>query len=233
MRDRTTWSGRKRCWPPAPHTALEGDTVRLTPTVDADLPELWAAMDDEQVWRHLPSPRPGDVQAMRAHHEALQERGFFPWTLRLVSPVAGLSPPAVVGWSCYLDVSQRDARCEIGGTSYAVPVLGHEGQPRGQAASADVRLRGARDGSGPAQDGCPQRPFPARDRRYRRDVRGPAPPLNRRADGTMRNSVLPSQPRVAARAGTLDPTPQPERLARSAVSHVTAARSNTTRAGKP
>jgi RimJ/RimL family protein N-acetyltransferase len=177
-------------WPPAPDTALEGDTVRMTPTVDGDLPELWAAMDDEQVWRHLPSPRPADVQAMRAHHEALQERGFFPWTLRLVRPVAGLSPPAVVGWSCYLDVSQRDARCEIGGTSYAVPVWGTKVNPEAKLLLLTYAFE-------ELDMGRVQLKTDVRNVRSQRAIAGIGATYegvlrryNRRADGTMRDSVL-------------------------------------------
>ncbi len=177
-------------WPPPMDTVLEGDTVRLTPTVDADLPELWEAMDDEQVWRHLPSPRPIDVDAMREHHKALQDRGFFPWTLRLVSSAGGADAGAVVGWSCYLDVSERDARCEIGGTSYAVDVWGTKVNPEAKLLlltyafeeldmgrvqlKTDVRnIRSQRAIAGIGAT------FEAVLRRY-----------NRRADGTMRDSVL-------------------------------------------
>jgi RimJ/RimL family protein N-acetyltransferase len=171
-------------------TVLEGDTVRLTPTVDADLPELLVAMDDEQVWRHLPSPRPADVDAIRAHHEALLDRGFFPWTLRLVAPVADLGAGAVVGWSCYLDVSERDARCEIGGTSYAVSVWGTKVNPEAKLllltyafeeldmgrVQLKTDVRNIRSQRAIASIGAT---FEAVLRRY-----------NRRADGTVRDSVL-------------------------------------------
>jgi N-acetyltransferase len=177
-------------WPPPMDTVLGGRTVRLTPTVEADLQELWAALDDEQVWRHLPSPRPTDVDAMRAHHAALRDRGFFPWTLRLVTPVGDLDAGAVVGWSCYLDVSQPDARCEIGGTSYAVPVWGTKVNPEAKLlllTYAFERLHMGRV----------QLKTDVRNTRSQRAIAGIGATFeavlrryNRRADGTMRDSVL-------------------------------------------
>jgi N-acetyltransferase len=177
-------------WPPPMDAVLEGRTVRLTPTVDADVSELWASLDDERVWRHLPSPRPHDVDAMRDHFAVLVSRGFFPWTLRLEVPVGGLAAGAVVGWSCYLDVSERDARCEIGGTSYAVPVWGTNVNPEAKLllltyafeeldmgrVQLKTDIRNTRSQRAIAGIGAS---FEAVLRRY-----------NRRADGTMRDSVL-------------------------------------------
>jgi N-acetyltransferase len=186
--DDVVWPQAK--WPPPMDTVLAGNTVRMTPTVDADLQELWAAMDDEQVWRHLPSPRPADVVEMRRHHQALQDRGFFPWTLRLVTSIGDVRQGAVVGWSCYLDVSERDARCEIGGTSYAVPVWGTKVNPEAKLllltyAFDDLKM------------GRVQLKTDIRNIRSQRAISGIGATFegvlrrhSRRGDGTMRDAVL-------------------------------------------
>jgi RimJ/RimL family protein N-acetyltransferase len=119
-------------WPEAvwpPNGVLQGETVRLTPTIDSDLEEIRQALDDESVWRYLPTAKPSSVDEMGAVFHTLVDRGFFPWTVRLVTPVGDVPAGSAVGWSCYLDVSVRDARCEIGGTSYAVPVWGTNVNP--------------------------------------------------------------------------------------------------------
>ena len=177
-------------WPPPRGTVLEGQAVRLTPTNDDDLAELWAALDDEAVWRHLPSGRPADVDAMHEHFAVLVDRGFHPWTLRLVAPLAGFEADAVVGWSCYLDVSVADARCEIGGTSYAVPVWGTNVNP-------DAKLLLLTYAFEVLQMGRVQLKTDIRNQRSQRAIAGIGATyegvlrrFNRRADGTVRDSVL-------------------------------------------
>ena len=177
-------------WPPPTDTELIGQVVRLTPTVNEDLPELLAALDDEAVWRYLPSARPTDVDAMSEHFAVLVERGFHPWTLRLVAPVAGFDSGAVVGWSCYLDVSVRDARCEIGGTSYAVPVWGTKVNPEAKLLLLTYAFEGL-------QMGRVQLKTDIRNQRSQRAIAGIGATyegvlrrFNRRADGTVRDSVL-------------------------------------------
>jgi RimJ/RimL family protein N-acetyltransferase len=127
---------------------------------------------------------------MRVHHEALQERGFFPWTLRLVSSVGGVDAGAVVGWSCYLDVSERDARCEIGGTSYAVPVWGTKVNPEAKLLLLTYAFE-------ELDMGRVQLKTDVRNVRSQRAIAGIGATYegvlrryNRRADGTMRDSVL-------------------------------------------
>jgi RimJ/RimL family protein N-acetyltransferase len=177
-------------WPPPRDAELGGTVVRLTPTVTEDLPELLLALDDDAVWRHLPSARPSTVDAMSEHFEELVERGFHPWTLRLVEPLAGLRAGAVVGWSCYLDVSTRDARCEIGGTAYAVPVWGTKVNPEAKLLLLTYAFEVLRMGR-------VQLKTDIRNERSQRAIAGIGASyegvlrrFNRRADGTVRDSVL-------------------------------------------
>jgi RimJ/RimL family protein N-acetyltransferase len=106
-------------WPPAPDTELRGGTVVLTPAVpDRDAGELFPALDDDTVWRHVPG-RPRDAAAMTRVLDRALAAGRLPWLVRLLRPVNGLPAGAVAGMSSYLDVSVPDARLEIGFTTYA------------------------------------------------------------------------------------------------------------------
>jgi N-acetyltransferase len=177
-------------WPPPKDAELLGQVVRLTPTTDADVPELWSALDDDAVWRHLPSGRPADVEAMRQLFDVLVDRGFHPWTLRLTVPVGGLETGAVVGWSCYLDVSVGDARCEIGGTSYAVPVWGTKVNPEAKLLlltyAFDVLHMGRVQLKTDIRNQRSQRAIAGIGATYEGVLRR----FNRRADGKVRDSVL-------------------------------------------
>lgn len=105
-------------WPPSPKTELSGSMVSLTPATPDDATDLFVALDDAQVWRHLTVARPADVAGMREQiAEACAVR--FPWVVRLRSAYRGFPHGAVVGWSSYLEVSPHDARLEIGSTAYA------------------------------------------------------------------------------------------------------------------
>ncbi len=85
--------------------------------------ELFTALDDSRVWTHLTVPRPDGADAMR-ELVATSIAAMHPWTVRLRVPLAGLDAGTVVGWSSYLEVSQRDARLEVGSTAYAPAVWG-------------------------------------------------------------------------------------------------------------
>jgi len=177
-------------WPPAPDVVLAGEVVRLTPTVDADLPQLWSALDDERVWEHLPMGRPAEAAALGEVLGGMRERGFHPWTLRLRQAVGALGPGAVVGWSSYLDVSPSDARCEIGATAYAVAVWGSAVNPDAKlqllAYAFDVLGMGRVQLKTDVRNARSQRAIAGIGATYEGVLRR----FNRRADGTVRDSVL-------------------------------------------
>ena len=105
-------------WPPAVDAVLENEFIRVTPSVESDAAELFAALDHDAVWAHV-AGRPRDVNAMRGLIAWKRgESTWFPWTIRLKVPVAGLEAGAVVGTSSYLETSPNDARTEIGSTTY-------------------------------------------------------------------------------------------------------------------
>lgn len=117
-----TW--RRMTWPPDPEVELTGSVVALRPLRPArDAPALFAALDDDRVWTHLPD-RPATADTLAAALTTRIAAGWHPWLVRLRTTGSGLPPGAVVGTSSYLEVSPQDARLEIGSTSYAPAVWG-------------------------------------------------------------------------------------------------------------
>ena len=116
-------------WPPAAGVVLRGRVVELAPADPArDAAELFAALDHDDVWRHVAGrPRDADDQA-RLLEQSLAA-GRLPWVVRLVAALAGLPAGTVVGTSTYLDVSVADARLEIGSTAYTPAVWGSAVNP--------------------------------------------------------------------------------------------------------
>jgi RimJ/RimL family protein N-acetyltransferase/nitroimidazol reductase NimA-like FMN-containing flavoprotein (pyridoxamine 5'-phosphate oxidase superfamily) len=103
--DRSPWLD------PAP---LRGEHVILEPLDLAHADELYAALDDPEVWRYIGSPRPTDVADMagsiRAALDAHQRGVRVPWVQRCA--VTG----AVVGTTSYYQPSEADRCLEIGYT---------------------------------------------------------------------------------------------------------------------
>jgi len=108
-------------WPPSVGTQLRGNHVTVSTTAPTDAAELFTALDDERVWRHLTAARPSGIQGM--HEQVVQAcSSRFPWTIRLRASCHGVAAGSVVGWSSYLEVSAHDARLEIGSTAYSPAV---------------------------------------------------------------------------------------------------------------
>ncbi len=115
-------------WPPAQDVVLTGATVELRPTTVADAEELWAALNDDQVWAHIRG-RPTSPDAWRERIEQVSSTGWWPWTLRLTRGLNGLRAGTVVGTSSYLEVAPVDARLEIGFTAYTPAIWATEVNP--------------------------------------------------------------------------------------------------------
>ena len=111
-------------WPPHPGVHLRGTRVELTPTTQHDARGLRVAIDHDHVWQHQAGgPLPDDATARHWITDVL-DRGWFPWTVRLVRDVGDRHAGSVVGWSSFLDIVPNDARLEIGNTSYDPAVWG-------------------------------------------------------------------------------------------------------------
>lgn len=109
-------------WPPADDVVLAGDVVRLTPTDGGrDAAALFAALDHDDVWRHV-AGRPDDAATAAVRLQQRLDVGWFSWTATLLVPHAGLPAGAVVGTSSFLDVAVPDARLEIGATTWTPAV---------------------------------------------------------------------------------------------------------------
>lgn len=110
--DDTAWPAMT--WPVDPATVLTGETVRLRPLVpERDAPGLFAALDDDRVWRHL-AGRPGSPAELA---RTLAGREISPTRQQWLVTAAGPTGE-VLGATSYLDVSAPDARLEIGTTAY-------------------------------------------------------------------------------------------------------------------
>ncbi len=105
-------------WPPAPGVRLTGRWIELTPTAPDDVTGLRSALDHEAVHRHIAGGPVPDDAAMRRWYDAVVERGWHPWTVRLLQDVGDRTAGSVVGWSSYLEIAPADARLEIGNTAY-------------------------------------------------------------------------------------------------------------------
>jgi RimJ/RimL family protein N-acetyltransferase len=111
-------------WPPLPGTRLAGAWVELTPTTAHDAHGLRLALDHEHVWQHLMGGPFDDDRTARGWVTEVLDRGWFPWTVRLLRAVGDRPAGTVVGWTSFLDISPRDARLEIGNTAYDPHVWG-------------------------------------------------------------------------------------------------------------
>jgi RimJ/RimL family protein N-acetyltransferase len=177
-------------WPPKPGVQLSGRVVRLTPfDPERDAVALFEALDHDLVWAHVPGrPRdPGHQAELLARQQA---SGRFPWVLRLERPLAGMAEGAVVGTTSYLDVSEADARLEIGGTRYPPQVWATSVNP-------DTKLQLLRYAFEQLGAGRVQLKTDVRNVRSQQAIarlgaqyEGTLRRHQRRADGTVRDSVL-------------------------------------------
>ncbi|MEV6298759.1 bifunctional pyridoxamine 5'-phosphate oxidase family protein/GNAT family N-acetyltransferase [Actinoplanes sp. NPDC051861] len=93
---------------------LEGRHVRLEPLTQAHVPGLFEALDDEEVWRHIPTPRPRTPEEL-VEDVAGVVRGQWlgkrsGWAQ--IDPVSG----AVIGMTTYHDIDTDQRSLGIGHT---------------------------------------------------------------------------------------------------------------------
>lgn len=93
---------------------LDGTHVRLEALSAAHVDDLWAASQDDDLWRWMPFFRPSSVERMGAIVDTcLADRGrgrLLPWAT--IDRASGRA----VGFTSYLDVVPEHLRVEIGGT---------------------------------------------------------------------------------------------------------------------
>lgn len=105
-------------WPPPSDVVLSGDTVQVQPAdPDRDAADLFAALDDAQLWTHVRG-RPADAAEWRHLLLERSAAGWHPWVIRSRVRLGDRPPGSVIGTSSYLEVAPVDARLEIGATTY-------------------------------------------------------------------------------------------------------------------
>jgi RimJ/RimL family protein N-acetyltransferase len=177
-------------WPPPEDVRLRGEVVELTPVrPDESAGPLFAALDHDDVWRHV-AGRPRDPEQLRALLARAADTGRLPWLVRLVRPEGGLAAGAVVGTSSYLDVSVPDARLEIGFTTYTPPVWGSGVNPEAKLLLLGYAFDELRAGrvqlKTDVRNVRSQQAIARLGARYEGTLRR----YQRRADGTVRDTVL-------------------------------------------
>ncbi len=164
-------TGRRRPARTGGRTAPDGDP-------DRDAAELFAALDSDDVWRHVRG-RPSTV-AEQAASAARPDRGraSSPSRSGCASPT-GDSPPAPSPARAATSTSSTsDGRLEIGFTAYTRPLWGSVRQSGREAGPAAVRIRRARGRAGAAQDRHSQFAIAAGDRPPRCRLRRAATPVS-------------------------------------------------------
>jgi RimJ/RimL family protein N-acetyltransferase len=96
---------------------LAGEHVALEPLRIEHAAELFPALDDADIWRYIPGPRPADVDDMAAYIDGMMRANALgqrvPWLYR--DPRTG----AAIGTSSYSPPEERQRSVHIGGTMTA------------------------------------------------------------------------------------------------------------------
>lgn len=113
----------KVSWPIEKSTTLIGKLVQVTCQTDSDVPEIFAALNDDRLWEFAVS-RPKNVEEMLAPFTARTfDSPWQPWVVR------ELATGRVIGSTSFLDTSANDGRTEIGATTYVYEVWGTKVNP--------------------------------------------------------------------------------------------------------
>ena len=107
-------------WPWSTDTKMSIAGIELIPTRTTDAPELFTALDHDDVWTHVKG-RPTSPGKWSEIIEGAEASGRWMWTVR--------KGGAIVGTTSFLDLSLVDARVEIGHTTYSPDVWGSEVNP--------------------------------------------------------------------------------------------------------
>jgi len=117
-------------WPVADDVVLTGQFIELRRTTADDAEAITTALADPTVWEFLVMPQQNApqwrelIENFRTHNP-----NFCQWTVVLRDEVNGIAPGTIVGTTAYLETSARDARTEIGFTSYDRRVWGTRVNP--------------------------------------------------------------------------------------------------------
>lgn len=168
-------------WPVPAGTVLAAAGVTLTPATTDDAEALFAALDDDDVWRHVRG-RPASPSAMVESLATAEATGRFPWTVRRGGEV--------VGTTSYLEVSPVDARLEIGFTLYARRVWASEVNPACKLLLLEWAFEVGRMGRVQLKTDIRNARSQAAIERLGATYEGVLRRYQRRADGSVRDTVL-------------------------------------------
>lgn len=175
---------RKISWPIKADVQLIGKHVQLSQQADLDTDELFEVLNRDELWEFAVS-RPKTSEDLKTPLKARAEDSpWFPWIVRDVDS------NKIVGTTSYLDTSVNDARTEIGATTYIPEVWGTKVNPETKylllkyafeelgmgRVQLKTDIRNVRSQQAIARLGAT---YEGTLRRYQR-----------RADGTMRDTVL-------------------------------------------
>ncbi len=121
------WPGIK--WPISPKTELRGEYVVVRPTHIEDLEEQFIELDRDECWKHAVI-RPTQIEDILLPLKSRDLEGpWQPWTVRLAKSYLKRDEFTFVGTTSFLDTSVRDARTEIGATTYVPEFWGTKVNP--------------------------------------------------------------------------------------------------------
>jgi N-acetyltransferase len=177
-------------WPPPPGIHLRGTWIELTPATTQDAHGLRMALDHDHVWQHLVGgPLPDDYTA-RHWITGVLDRGWFPWTVRLLRDVGERHAGTIVGWSSYLEISPNDARLEIGNTAYDPAVWGSVVNPETKLLLLDYAFDVLHMGRVQLKTDIRNHRSQSAIARLGATHEGVLRRYQRRADGTVRDTVM-------------------------------------------
>lgn len=177
-------------WPPDPRVTLIGRVVEVAvadPLRDGG--ELFTVLDDDRVWQHVPG-RPSSAQEWSERIEERLAAGALPWVVRARHSSAGAPAGSVLGTSSYLDVSDLDARLEIGSTAYTPQVWGTAVNPDTKAVLLAHAFEVLGMGRVQLKTDVRNTRSQAAITRLGASYEGTLRRYQRRADGTVRDTVL-------------------------------------------
>ncbi|MFD3704405.1 GNAT family N-acetyltransferase [Nocardia sp. NPDC058658] len=178
-------------WPVPADAELVGDTVRLNPLdLAADAAELFAALDHDVVWAHLPMRlrEQQQLEEFLRSWQATPDRHM--WVVRTLRAIAGFPAGAIIGMTSFLETRSGDARLEIGATLYTPAVWGSAVNPEAKLLllgyAFDTLGAGRVELKTDVRNHRSQQAIARLGAQYEGTLRRHM----RRADGTIRDSVL-------------------------------------------
>jgi len=172
-------------WPPPVDTVLTGEHVELRRASPDDTFDLFIALDEPRAWMHIPTEQPYKVHVMgELIASGLANPSRFPWVVR------ARETEEIVGWTSFVETSERDARTEIGSTQFSPAVWGTAVNPESKLLLLGYAFDVLRMGRVQLKTDVRNLRSQAAIVKLGATFEGVLRRYQRRADGTVRDSVL-------------------------------------------